>query len=834
MSKLWLPFAFVALVLCTLQQAWAQPNNIATNSITSPAANERRVVGIPIVVTGTATNVGSNAQSAVKVYATISQEDYGIVYRDTVTVPNWLNNVQLTLTFRTFMPFARGEYTACLVADLPSDQQRSNDTLCQMFFGVYDTDLRADSITYPGLDDTIRAHSEFRVRGTFENIGLADQFDVKARVQLRRCVDDKLYFQADTTIEELYVDSLPRELTFPSRQESYDIRTLDAGCYRIAIIANHPVEADRTNDTVFRTITLYPNFNNVRADAPVTPLANAYVTSVQTLPVSVQFKNIGLNEQDNVMLTVSVRHSGGNFVMRDSAIFNDWIANETRIAVFDSFTTLLRGMYTVTAITHSINDEWRGDDTLRFNVFYNYPNDIRTAAITNPTANEKKDVGTVFQPTATFIPEVSNTKQFSNIPASVVIRRCFDNAVVFSADSTIPYLHTDSGAIAFRFPSQKGGITIKNLPIGCYRMSVSVNFALDSNRANDTLTQTFSIIEPGLTKNIRVDTILSPINGFVLAVDTTSVPVAVRYTNSGQSGESLVQALVFARNQEDSIIYSDVRFMALASLETRDVTFANFKPTGLGVFRVVGMSVLSGDVRKSDDSLVHKIFRGFSGDVATLAITSPMPGEEKTEGQTFTPVATFRWQGGFTGKSNIPARIDIRPCGDTTVVFHSQIVIPVLNADMGKKTHSFPSQNGSMDVRNLTPGCYRATVTVMADGDTFADNDTTSVMFTVLQGADVPLVSNAQISLDQTYPNPTKSITTFGFTLSDEGVVSMRLTDMLGVDREVLARTYYTTGRHSVALDLSDLPNGSYLYELTFTGHDGLAKRITRTLAIVR
>lgn len=827
MSKLWLLFAFAALV-CTFEHVWAQPNNIAANSITSPIANERRVIAIPIVVSGTATNVGSNAQSNVKVYATIAHEDYGIIYRDTATVPNWTSNVQLTLTFRTFMPFARGEYTACLVTDLASDQQRSNDTVCQMFFGVYDTDLRADSITYPGLDDTIRAHSEFRVRGTFENIGLADQFDVKARVQIRRCVDDKLYFQADTTIEELYVDSLPRELRFPSQGEGYDIRTLDPGCYRIAVIANHPVEADRTNDTVFRTIALYPNFNNVKADAPVTPLANAYVTSVQTLPVFVQFKNVGLNEQDNVMLTVSVRHSGGNVVMRDTLVFSDWMPNENRTAEFDSFTTTLRGMYTITAISHLIGDEWLGDDTLRFNVFYNYPNDIRTAAILDPTANEKKDIGTVFQPTATFVPEVSNTKQFSNIPASVVIRRCFDNAIVFLRDSTIPFLHTDSGAIAFRFPS------VRNLPIGCYRVSVSANFALDSNRTNDTLTQTFNIIEPGLTKNIRVDSILTPPNGFVLPVDTTSVPVAVRYTNSGQSGETLVQALVFARNQEDSIVYSDVRFMALASLETRDVTFANFMPNGLGVFRVVGMSVLSGDVRKSDDSLVHKIFRGFSGDVTTLAVTNPEPGEEINEGQTFTPTATFRWQGGFTGKTNIPARIDIRPCGDTTVVFHSSITIPVLNADMGKKTHSFPSQNGSMDVRNLTPGCYRATVTVMAEGDTFTDNDTTSVMFTILPEESVERASTIQITLDQTYPNPAKNAATFGFTLSDEGVVSMRITDILGNEHEALARTYYTAGSHSIALDLSHLHNGSYLYELTFTGQDGLVERIAKTLAIVR
>lgn len=828
MSTSWLLFAFAALLCCTFEQAWAQPNNIAANSFTSPIANERRVIAMPIIVSATATNVGSNAQANVKVYATIAHEDYGIVYRDTVTVPNWTNNVQLTLTFRTFLPFARGEYTACLVTDLPSDQQRSNDTVCQMFYGVYDTDLRADSITYPGLDDTIRAHSEFRVRGTFENIGVADQFDVKARVQIRRCVDDKLYFQADTTIEELYVDSLPRELRFPSQDEGYDIRTLDPGCYLIAVIANHPVEADRTNDTVFRTITLYPNFNNVRADAPVTPLANAYVTSVQTLPVSVQFKNVGLNEQDSVMLTVSVRHSGGNVVMRDTLLFDDWMPNENRIAEFDSFTTTLRGMYTITAVSHLAGDEWSGDDTLRFNVFFNYPNDIRTVAITNPTANEKKDVGTIFQPTATFIPELSNTKQFSNIPASVVIRRCFDNAIVFSADSTIPYLHYDSGAVAFRFPS------VTNLPIGCYRLSISANFDLDSNRTNDTLTHTFSVIEPGLTKNIRVDSILTPANGLVLPVDTTSIPVAVRYTNSGQSGESLVQALVFARNQEDSIVYSDVRFMALASLETRDVTFANFTPNGLGVFRVVGMSVLSGDERKSDDSLVHKIFRGFAGDVTTLAITNPESGEEINEGQTFTPTATFRWQGGFTGKTNIPARIDIRLCGDTTVLFTSSITIPALNADMGKKTHSFPSQNGSMDVRNLAPGCYRATVTVMADGDTFADNDTTSVMFTILPGESVQRASNTQITLDQTYPNPTKGITTFGFTLADEGVVSMRLTDLLGNEHDALARTYYPAGRHSVALDLTDFQTGTYVYELIFVGQDGLTQRNTRTLTIMR
>jgi hypothetical protein len=86
------------------------------------------------------------------------------------------------------------------------------------------------------------------------SVGVADLFDVPARLQIRRCSDNALVFQADSIIPELNVDAGNVAFGFPTRQgTTYDVTKLAPGCYNACVIARYQTDGDRTKDTACTT-----------------------------------------------------------------------------------------------------------------------------------------------------------------------------------------------------------------------------------------------------------------------------------------------------------------------------------------------------------------------------------------------------------------------------------------------------------------------------------------------------------------------------------------------------------------------------------------------------
>ncbi|MFH0840360.1 MAG: T9SS type A sorting domain-containing protein [bacterium] len=76
------------------------------------------------------------------------------------------------------------------------------------------------------------------------------------------------------------------------------------------------------------------------------------------------------------------------------------------------------------------------------------------------------------------------------------------------------------------------------------------------------------------------------------------------------------------------------------------------------------------------------------------------------------------------------------------------------------------------------------------------------------------------------YPNPVNEITTIYFSLPFNSEVSLELYDLLGQKVKPLTSGYYNTGNHSLQLDCSDLPAGTYTYVLKF----GNVQKVQRLL----
>ncbi len=75
-------------------------------------------------------------------------------------------------------------------------------------------------------------------------------------------------------------------------------------------------------------------------------------------------------------------------------------------------------------------------------------------------------------------------------------------------------------------------------------------------------------------------------------------------------------------------------------------------------------------------------------------------------------------------------------------------------------------------------------------------------------------VANNGFSLDQNYPNPFVSSTTFNYTLPAESTIRITLCDMTGKQVKELVSGRVSEGNHSVTFDASQLSSGTYVYTL--------------------
>ncbi|MHB8391925.1 MAG: T9SS type A sorting domain-containing protein, partial [Acidobacteriaceae bacterium] len=97
-----------------------------------------------------------------------------------------------------------------------------------------------------------------------------------------------------------------------------------------------------------------------------------------------------------------------------------------------------------------------------------------------------------------------------------------------------------------------------------------------------------------------------------------------------------------------------------------------------------------------------------------------------------------------------------------------------------------------------------------------------------------PDVSAMGYTLGQNYPNPTATgATQVTFTLPESAQVTLRVLDVTGkVMMTPLANVNYTAGEQTVSLDLSNLANGSYVYQLVATGQDGQTVTLSKKLTL--
>ncbi|MBZ0199314.1 MAG: T9SS type A sorting domain-containing protein, partial [Ignavibacteriaceae bacterium] len=87
-------------------------------------------------------------------------------------------------------------------------------------------------------------------------------------------------------------------------------------------------------------------------------------------------------------------------------------------------------------------------------------------------------------------------------------------------------------------------------------------------------------------------------------------------------------------------------------------------------------------------------------------------------------------------------------------------------------------------------------------------------------------INVTEYDLSQNYPNPFNPTTTIRYAIPQDGVVALKIYDILGKEVKTLVNDFKTKGRYEVTFDASRLASGLYIYEIK-SGDYKAAKKMT-------
>ena len=291
-------------------------------------------------------------------------------------------------------------------------------------------------------------------------------------------------------------DGVSSQVAFPS------YTPINYGIYTMTWSISNSTPTDQfPPDNVTTSVFIISPPNNIATIKPLSPGANVRTPVNIPTPIGAEFRNIGVNNQTGVPVAIYIRNPQGLTVYRDTQILNNWLSSEIRDTDFKDFTPTQNGLYTICAFAMLPSDQLHVDDTACSLFTVAYEANVTAISVFNPDDQEEKPERKRFQVGAYF--QSTGARDLFDVPVRVRILRCSDDALVFQADTIMPELNVDAGAVKMYFPSVQGIYDIAKLTPGCYKVCAIAKQIDDGDRTDDT-TCTFFGIVPRLEGNIEV------------------------------------------------------------------------------------------------------------------------------------------------------------------------------------------------------------------------------------------------------------------------------------------------------------------------------------------
>lgn len=688
----------------------------------------------------------------------------------------------------------------------------------------YLSDIHAVSVVEPAPDTTLPDRRTFVIIGSFENTGTQDLYDVPLRAEIRRCSDKTLVFQSDTTTEAILVDSGSVNVRFPVTQAGWTTRSLQAGCYRIAVIARQGDDGDRSNDTAYAQVTLSraPLPDDIGCDSILAPIYEQRRGFDTIIHVVARIVNGGQNAASNQTVRLSVRDLYSNAeILRDSVNITTLPPGASVPVQFVGFMPR-PSTYRVTVATSLANDAWRFDDTAH-SVFRIGYADQAVALIRPvvPARNENIPLGTAWQPTARlrwvgYQPPRSMLLEATVIDDAKNIERYSSSLQIQATDWT-------SDSITVTWPSTSYYGNLDRLSRGFY--SAILN--------HDTI---------GFQLGIPVhDSSIAAICS-IYAADSAQVPLNrevdmyYRFRNSGFDTIRHVQCWARIADCNGNIVYSDSGSIDAIwpPSRNREVSFKPFYPPSRTLYTLQCAPIFRDERWPSDDTSTIHLVVGYPL-LRVDTIVTPAFGATIPAGTRFDPSVRIIPYPAFTPYRNLPLEFEIIDSETQQLYFLLDTVLAVIPSVCSATEIRLPGVTSDYDVRQLPAGTYNAIATVFDSAylDLFHMR-TVSTFYITPNGRGIPTASNRvdQPSLEL-FPNPCDGELTVRYTLAARASVQFSVRDMLG--RVVFAHSDESvpTGEQRRTLTLPPLSDGIYVLTVSARETSGIVHSEARTISVV-
>lgn len=444
-------------------------------------------------------------------------------------------------------------------------------------------------------------------------------------------------------------------------------------------------------------------------------------------PLLVDFRNTGRFTERHITCISAVTDQNGTIIQHDT-ITIDSIAPENHKKVsFAEFTPLKIGAYHTLVYCRLDSDEYRGDDTLRSTFKTTLEDDVVAKALLIPKDGAELLEKVEFHPTATF--RFYGLKDVFEIPVVVEIRRCFDRALVFRADSVIPSLYLEDTSTLFSFPTYNEKYDLRTLSPGCYTIIAFVHYSRDGDRIDDTVRATFSIVPHQLANDVGVDSIYQPSVQY-LHVGSV-IPIKARFKNFGLASEQPAKVYSIVRDRHGKILYYDsCAIQALSPGEEETIGFKPYTATTAGLCYLAASISLSLDDFPENNSLQDTLCVGLPNDAKAIQIIEPIQDVIQHPHKGFRPKVLLIWQGLTSSSPLGNVRLEIHSCKNGALIYSDNAPV-FLSYKSEIDTAYFQDRNDTLSTTDLLPGCYTMTAISQMPGDSNASNDTARTTFSI-------------------------------------------------------------------------------------------------------
>ncbi|HET9137546.1 MAG TPA: T9SS type A sorting domain-containing protein [Candidatus Kapabacteria bacterium] len=783
-------------------------------------------IGYPYLISIRLSNPGASTEDNVRVALFVQERNGPVVFRDTLLISHFQSGRTFDTSFqKAVTPTKKTTYDFTAFFLLSNDENRSNDTAKGVLKMAFLSDIACSGIVYPQDGDAVVYKTDLSPIATFINKGAQDCYDVPVRMQIRRASNNVLVFQVDTTLDGIYPDSPIVSLKLPSHTADGSTTQLALGDYKLAVIARQGDDGDRSNDTAYTHFKIVPGnlVNDIGVDQILSPSVNTKIVVDAPIAVSVRFRNDGSATQINAPVRLVIRNQDKSIAFTKEATVSIQAGSKNDVT-FASFVPK-PGTYNCTVYCLLQSDEYTIDDSSTFVLSVGLYFDRSITSISYPSSSESIKPGTPISARA-FFRNISNNNSTSDILVTAQIIARMTSKVVFSADTIIPKQIIQPGdPVEFAFPSSFDGVDTKTLDTGYYLLRIFYRGS-DFDTKNDTLSTPFQI---GITsRDINVALlILNPADSSNLSPGNDKI-FSFRAFNSGIS--TLPSAIFEASitNDYGAVVYSKtITKKDFRSSQILDTSFlVTLSPRDHYTVKV--LSTLSTDQYSNDDALEGH-YSTYDPDISAVSITSPLNGQHIKQGSFFSPTCIFHFPSTYYDVVYQPVQVLLLDADTDIVKYRGYTSIPLLRGNNTNQTVSFPSSMTGLTLSSILPGKYKMEIIASSLDDIVHSNDTATTFFTITGSNAVSEYSASSFEIQQNFPNPFSSSTTFTYSLPEEGNISIRIIDITGRQiKQLESSEIESAGIHMKTLSLDGLSGGTYIVELTFKTSSGtsITKRI--------